>query len=258
MGRGDMTTVQPFRLNPMPILIAVLLFIGISVLSAVMVYIAEHFMRLIERPEMPWIFQGYVELAQLALAYIAIRWLRRTYPGDYGLRWPEGQSYVLTAILWGILFGVLVTLIDYMPQLVAHKVPSQPYPLTSFNITGWLSYQALIAGPADEVLLRGLIVTYLANAMPGQVSFRGYTMNGAGLVVATLYALGHLGNFFLLPFAMAFGQIAYLFVQGVLFAYWYEKSRSLLAPIVGHSLINVIEQSLIFAMVAAWSSPHLV
>ena len=35
-----------------------------------------------------------------------------------------------------------MTLVDYWPQLVAHKPPGQPYPLTSFNITGWLSFKA--------------------------------------------------------------------------------------------------------------------
>ena len=55
---------------------------------------------------------------------------------------------------------------------------------------------------------------------------------------------------------MAFGQVAYMLAQGILFAYWYEKSGSLLAPIIGHSLANMIQQGLIFAMVAAWGSPH--
>ncbi|HTW35256.1 MAG TPA: CPBP family intramembrane glutamic endopeptidase [Rhizomicrobium sp.] len=258
MEQGDTNAAgdAPFALKPLPILIALLLFVGISVVSAVTIYIAEHFMRLIERPEMPWIFDGYVELAQLAFAYLAIRWLRRTHPGDYGLRLPDGDSYVPVAILWAVFFGVLMTLVDYWPQLIAHKPPEQPYPLTSFNITGWLSFQGVIAGPSDEVLLRGLIMTYLMMAMPGRITVRGYAMSGAGVVVAALYALAHLGNFFLLPFGIAFGQVVYMFAQGILFAYWYEKSRSLVAPIIGHSLAGMIQQGLIFAMVAAWSSPH--
>ena len=261
MEHGDMSFAAsadaPFRLKLLPIVYAVLLGIGISVLSAVTVYIAEHFMRLIERPEMPWIFDGYVELAQLAYSYIAIRWLRRHYPGEYGLALPEGNSFVFVAILWALFFGVFMTLVDYWPQLIAHKIPGQPYPLTSFNIIGWLSFEGVIASPSDEVLLRGLIMTYLMMAMPGRITFRGYEMSGAGVVVATLYALAHLGNFFLLPFLMALGQIAYLFAQGILFAYWYEKSGSLLAPIIGHSLSRMIKLGLVFAMVAAWS-PHTI
>jgi hypothetical protein len=242
----------PFALKPWPILIAVLLGLGIIALSAVTVDIAEHFIGLFERPEMPWISEGYVELVQLVYACIAIRWMQRSYPGDYGLKWPEGKSYVLQAVLWGVLFGVIATLADYAPLLIAHRPPSQPYGLVPINIAGWVTFDGLIASSSDETLLRGLIVTYLAMAMPGRVSFLGYTMNGAGVVVAALYALAHAGNFFFAPFAMALAQVVYLFVQGLLLAYWLEKSGSLLAPIVGHGVTNVVERAFLFAMVALW------
>jgi membrane protease YdiL (CAAX protease family) len=261
MEHGDMSFAAsadaPFRLKPLPMLIAVLLGLGIVALSAITIDIAEHFVGLIERPEMRWISDGYVELAQLFYAYIAILWMRRLYPGDYGLKWPEGKSYVLQAVLWGVLFGVVATLSDYAPLLIAHRPPSQPYGLTPINITGWVTFDGLIASSSDEMLLRGLIVTYLTVAMPGRVSFRGYEMNGAGVVVAALYALAHVGNFFFAPFGVALAQVVYLFVQGVLLAYWFEKSGSLLAPIVSRGVTNVIERACLFAMVAAWASPHL-
>jgi hypothetical protein len=246
----------PFALKPVPIGIVVLLALGIIALSAITIDIAEHFVGLLERPEMKWISDGYVELAQLFYAYVAIVWMRRLYPAEYGLKWPEGKSYVLQALLWGLLFGVFATLADYAPLLIAHRPPSQPYGLTPINITGWLTFDGLIASSSDETLLRGLIVTYLTLAMPGRVSFRGYTMNGAGVVVAALYALAHIGNFFFAPFAMALAQIVYLFVQNLLLAYWFEKSGSLLAPVVGRGVTNIVERCFLFAMVAAWSSPH--
>jgi len=246
----------PFALKPLPIAIAVLLGAGIVALSAITVDIAEHFLGLVERPEMPWISEGYVELAQLAYATIAIVWVRRLYPGDYGLQWPAGKSYVFPAVLWGLLFGIVATLADYAPLLIAHRPPSQPYGLNPINITGWATFDGVIASSSDEMLLRGLIVSYLTLAMPGRVSFRGYTMNGAGVVVAALYALAHVGNFFFAPFAMALAQVVYLFVQGLLLAYWLEKSGSLLAPIVGHGVTNLVERACLFAMVAAWAWPH--
>jgi uncharacterized protein len=246
-------TGAPFRLKALPILSVVLMGLGIPVLAAVTIYITEHFVHLVERPDMRWIAEGYVELAQLAYAYIGIRLMRRVYPGDYGLELPERKSYLLQAVFWGLVLGVVATLVDQAPEILAQRPPKQLYPLTSFNLTGWFSFQALIAGPSDEVLLRGLLVTYLAMAMPGRVSFRGIEMNGAGVVVAAFYALAHILNFFFYPFAMTLAQLAYLFVQGVFLAYWFEKSKSLLAPIVGHSVLNVAQQGLIFAMVAAWS-----
>jgi hypothetical protein len=40
------------------------------------------------------------------------------------------------------------------------------------------------------------------------------------------------------------------FVLGVLFAYWFEKSKSLLAPIIGHNAAALTEQALFFVLVA--------
>jgi uncharacterized protein len=249
----DASDDAPFVLKPLPILIAILLGFGVAVLSSFTITFAEHFFRLPERPDMRWIDYSYVEITQLFYALLAINWIKRYYPGDYGLRWPQGNSYVASAILWGFLFGVVRTLADFLPQIIAHMPPSQPYGLGSFNIAGWLSYQGVVEGSSEEILLRGLLVTYLTTTMPGRVSFRGYGMNGAGLIVAALFALTHLYDFFFHPLAIALGQVVCTFVFGVFFAYWYEKSRSLLAPIVGHSLSNVTEQVLIFAMVAAWA-----
>ena len=259
MEQGDTSIAAssdaPFALKPLPILIAILL--GLIALSAITVDAAEHFLHLVDRPTMRWIDEGYVELAQLFYACVAIYFMQRTHPGDYGLKWPPGKSYVLQALLWGLLFGIVATLTDYAPLLIAHRPPSQPYGLSPINITGWLTFDGMISSTSDETLLRGLIVTYLTMAMPGRVTYRGYTMNGAGVVVAALYALAHIGNFFLMPFLMALAQIVYLFAQGVLLAYWFEKSGSLLAPFVGRGVTNVVERICLFAMVAAWSPPHV-
>ncbi len=40
---------------------------------------------------------------------------------------------------------------------------------------------------------------------------------------------------------------------GVLYAYWLEKSKSVLAPIVGHNVSDATEYALLFLMVAFWS-----
>jgi membrane protease YdiL (CAAX protease family) len=244
---------QRFRLEVGPIATALLLGIAILLLSALSVDVVEHFTRLPERPQMPWIREFYEHVAQLAYALAAIAIIGKYRPADHGLHRPQGNSYVGAAIGWGLLFGVLMTFVDYWPQILAHKPPAdKPYPLTVLNIAGWFSFEGVFAGPSEEVLFRGLLVTYLTQAMPGRVSFRGYAMNGAGIVVAVLFALAHFGNFFTEPFLSALGQQFYAVALGVLYAYWFEKSRSLLAPIVGHNVSNVTEYVFIFAMVALW------
>jgi uncharacterized protein len=244
----------PFKLKALPIAQTFLMGLGLLAISGITLELIEHFLHPPERPWMPWITLYYGHIVQLGYALLTIYLLRRTYPGTYGLQWPEGKSYVGWAILWGVAFGLLMTLVDYWPQILTQTPPKDnPYPLTALNIAGWLSFQGLFVGPSEEVLFRGLLVTFLTQRMPGRISYRGYEMNGAGVVVAAMFALAHIPNFFLRPFAMALGQLVYAFALGVLYAYWFEKSRSLLAPIIGHNASDVVEQILIFVMVAAWA-----
>jgi membrane protease YdiL (CAAX protease family) len=88
--------------------------------------------------------------------------------------------------------------------------------------------------------------------MPGKLKLGRYSMNGAGVVVAAIFALAHFGSFFDHPWWMALAQQFYAFALGVLYAYWLEKSKSVLAPIVGHNVSDVTEYALLFLMVAYW------
>lgn len=242
-----------FRLKALPIFYTFLLAVGVLLLSGITVEAVEHVVHLPERPTMPWISYYYGHVAQLAYALLAIAWLRKRHPADYGLHLPRGKSYLGPAIFWGLAFGVLMTLVDYWPQLLTLTRPQdETLALTPLNIGGWLSFEGIFVGPSEEIPFRALLVTYLTCTLPGRVSWRGYSMNGAGIVVAAMFALAHSANFFLRPFAMALGQQIYAFVMGVFYAYWLEKSRSVLAPIIGHNLSDMSEQILVFAMVATF------
>jgi hypothetical protein len=48
------------------------------------------------------------------------------------------------------------------------------------------------------------------------------------------------------------GQQIYAFALGVLYAYWLEKSQSILAPIVGHNVGDVVEYAILFLWVGAF------
>jgi len=43
------------------------------------------------------------------------------------------------------------------------------------------------------------------------------------------------------------------FALGILYAYWREKSGSVLAPIIGHDVSDVVEYALVFLMTWLWS-----
>ncbi|MDE2464941.1 MAG: CPBP family intramembrane metalloprotease [Alphaproteobacteria bacterium] len=102
-------------------------------------------------------------------------------------------------------------------------------------------------GPTEEIPFRALLVTYLAVTMPGKLRLGRFSMNWAGILVAVIFALLHAESFFSGPWSLALAQQVYAFVLGVLYAYWLEKSGSVLAPIVGHNLSDLTETLLVVA-----------
>jgi len=100
------------------------------------------------------------------------------------------------------------------------------------------------------VPFRALLVTYLAATMPGRLHIGRFEMNWAGVIVALIFALLHATNFNLRGWPIALGQQIYAFMLGVLYAYWLEKSRSVVAPIVGHNVSDGVEYAIVFAWVA--------
>jgi membrane protease YdiL (CAAX protease family) len=178
--------------------------------------------------------------------------LKYLVPADYGLHRPREKSYVLPAILWGVFFGVLMTAVDYAPQLIAHARPNAGFPLTPSNVWGWLFFEGVYVGPTEEIPFRALLVTYLATTMPGKLHIGRFNMNWAGVIVALVFALLHATNFSVRAWPEALGQQFYAFALGVLYAYWLEKSKSVVAPIIGHNVGDVVEYIILFVWVGAF------
>lgn len=195
-----------------------------------------------------WLYVQHAGQLVVALALIAL-FKRTIMPADYGLHAPRGRSYVPAALLWGAIFGVVMTLIDYAPQLIAGARPAPGDIPTPGNVAAGLLFQGVWVGPTEEIPFRALLVTYLAAAMPGQVRLGRFRMEWAGVIVALLFALLHAGGFFSHDWPEALGQQVYAFILGVLYAYWLEKSRSVLAPAIGHNASDVTE----YLIVLLWA-----
>jgi uncharacterized protein len=199
----------------------------------------------------PWIALFASHFTQLCIALAAIAWVGRMRFRDYGFRRPEGKSYVGAAVAYGVLFGLIMTVVDYLPQILAQTAP-QDMPLTKVSLAGWLSFEGLFVGISEEVPFRGLLQTFLMKRTTGRVRFWKYEMHVAGILLAFLFALAHLSSFWQEPFWSALGQQGYAFALGILYAYWFEKSGSLLASIVGHNVGDFVEYCLLFLMAARW------
>ena len=250
------TQAEPrFRLKPIPILVTAALGFAVPYAAAYLAYFSSKFFGT-PSPHgavLPWLYMQHAFQFLVALAIIAVLkfWL---VPADYGLHWPRGKTYVWPAVLWGIFFGVLMTVVDYAPQLLTHTRPDPGFPLTPGNIWGWTFFEGVYVGPTEEIPFRALLVTYLAATMPGKLHIGRLNMNWAGIIVALIFALLHANNFDTRHWPEALGQQFYAFALGVLYAYWLEKSRSVVAPIVGHNVGDVVEYLILFAWLGVYSN----
>jgi len=202
-------------------------------------------------PTLPWLYSQH--FFQTLLALIAIFAIKRVMPFDAGLRWPPAKTYIWPAVLWGAFFGVLMTVVDYAPDLLARRPMDLGFPITRENIIGWTFFEGVYVGPTEEILFRSLLVGYLLAAMPARLRLGRFEMGWAGVIVAAVFAFAHIASFFTRPSFAAAGQQLYAFALGVLYAYWFEKSRSVVAPIIGHNVGDVVEYAICFALIAMWS-----
>jgi hypothetical protein len=242
---------QGLRLKAVPLLVTVAICFGLPYFAAACAVLTSGVIHMgaPDGPVLHWLYLHH--FFQLLLALIGIAIVKRFVPADYGLHWPPGKTYIGAAVLWGVFFGVLMPLVDYAPQLLAHQRPVLDYELTAPNVWGWLIFEGVYVGPTEEIPFRALAVTYLAATMPGRLRMGRFEMNWAGVIVALVFALLHASNFFHRPWPLALGQQLYAFALGVLYAYWLEKSRSVVAPIVGHNVGDVVEYALLFVWVAS-------
>jgi len=241
-----------FRLKIVPIVVVALLGCGVPYVAAYCAFFSSKIFHTASPhgPTLPWLYMQHA--FQLLVALIVIAALKFLVPADYGLHRPRGKTFVLPAILWGVFFGVLMTFVDYAPQLIAHTRPDAGFPLTPSNVWGWLFFEGVYVGPTEEIPFRALLVTYLAATMPGKLHIGRFNMNWAGIIVAVVFALLHATNFSLRAWPEALGQQFYAFALGVLYAYWLEKSKSVVAPIIGHNVGDVVEYIILFVWVGAF------
>jgi uncharacterized protein len=245
---ASLFSVSALRLGLRPILAT----IGFGVLIVVpggylVVVLTEH----MTKTETVWLLMAN-HVVMLLTALVLIAWFSKRNFSEYGLEWPKFEHYVRPALLWGAGFGLIMTVVDHFPEILRHIPPADNLSLMPRSIGPWLVFEWIFVGPTEEIPFRGLLLTFLTERSSGRIRFWNYEMHVAGVILALLFALAHLTSFWGENFWIALGQQIYAFALGMLYAYWREKSGSLLAPAVGHNVGDGVEYVLTVLMTWAW------
>lgn len=111
------------------------------------------------------------------------------------------------------------------------------------NIAGYLGFQLFFSGPSEEIIFRAFSITVFANLVSkkrinNKISY-------ANLFAAIVFGLAHLAISFS-PFKISFSlpQIIISIILGYFDGDCYEKSGSVIYPMIMHSYSNVLMVSL--------------
>lgn len=243
-------TSRPVR--SVPILAAIGILLSALIVDGAIIVVAVHFMGNATFASTPWkaLYFGHTGMLLVALLWIGFLggWRFR----EFGFKAPADNKYVWIAAVFGVCFALIMTAADYANNIAMHTPPDH-FSLSITNVIGLLSFEGFYAGTVEEILFRGLLVTFLTQRMSGRIRLGGFSLHIAGVIVAVLFCLSHVTSFWTESFSAAAGQQVYAFVWGIIYAHWLEKFGSLLPSIIGHNLGNLIEDVLAFAMVWHWS-----
>lgn len=144
----------------------------------------------------------------------------------------DNKGIKLTVIFCSLI--IVYYLIIYIIGGITHTINVYDYELNKTNIIGTLGFQLLLSGPSEELLFRALPIALYIHFMKSDSKSNYVT---AIILSAFLFALAHI-NFreFIIPWI----QVCYAFVYGLAYGYVFIKSKSVIYPMIMHSMSNVI------------------
>ncbi len=241
-----MATRELLKSKVAPIGLVLVLIIAIAIVSELFAHFATKSLAEDTLATYPWIYLYCHHFMQMVAAIVIMLFLGGGLR-KYGLNISSGNLYLKPAVLIGVLFGVIMTLVDHGPAVVTGQEITG-YVLDRTNVVGWLSFEWLFAGTSEEIFVRGLLMTYLMSKFSGHVRIIQWDVHVAGVIIAVLFALMHISSFWSGNLIYAIGQQIYAFILGLCYAYFYEKSASLVAPIIAHNISNGVEFLLLFLL----------
>ncbi|POZ89764.1 hypothetical protein CN13_02310 [Petrotoga sp. HKA.pet.4.5] len=186
-----------------------------------------------------WISIHHIVQALLALVLIII--MSKTYNIDFGLKVGDkrtGLKYVKIFTLAMLAYIAIISAIRYL----SGQISQYDYPLTCTNVLGYLSFQLFLSGPSEEILFRALPISIITCLIPSEkgIKISKLHISWANLISAIFFALAHI-KWTVNPFSvsMNYFQLLFSLVLGTMYGIVYQRSKSVIYPMMMHSLSNV-------------------
>lgn len=138
-----------------------------------------------------------------------------------------------------MFFFMIYTVGAFLSMILLGGFQPFQYSLTGLNITGYLGFQLLLSGPSEELIFRAFAITVFSLLITSKRISKHISY--ANLFAAIIFGLAHVYISFS-PFDLSFTvfQVVYAMVLGYFYGDCYEKSKSVIYPMIMHSFTNVV------------------
>jgi membrane protease YdiL (CAAX protease family) len=175
-----------------------------------------------------WLLQTVHQLAALALTLLLMRAVSRRPWAEWGLNLRKAGE----GLFWTVVFAIVISGPAY---LLMKAEPAPTAALGTGAVVAILLTHFLVIGTTQEVLFRGFVMGFLENRWP-EVHRRGrWEIPLRGVLAAVIFSLAHVKPY--PPFVWP-AQLAFALGYGLMYAFIYHRTKSLLGPALAHGYSN--------------------
>ena len=178
-------------------------------------------------------------IVQMTLGLVLIAILNKTLKIDFYLKLGDTKRGKKCLVVFTAAWA-LISIVVHILLYAANQLPAYDFPLNGRNIIGTLGFQLLLTGTAEEIVYRALPVTILVHSFGKSISiYKDITLEV--VLAAVLFSFAH-AKLTLIPFDMEINyySLLYSFMMGMIQGIVYQKTRSLVYPMLMHSFSNVL------------------
>lgn len=176
---------------------------------------------------------------QMIIALVLIAVLGKLLKVNFYFQLGNVKRGIKYLVIFTAAFAV-ISIVVHILMYVNNQLPSYAFPLDRRNILGTLGFQLFLSGPSEEVVYRALPITILIYAFGKSIPIKN-NITLEVILAAVLFAFAHT-NWSLSPFVFEvdYFRVFYAFVLGTIQGVVYQRSESILYPMLMHSFSNVL------------------
>jgi membrane protease YdiL (CAAX protease family) len=152
-----------------------------------------------------------------------------------GRRFPVGTLSRRELLPWSVLW-LLAVVVNALQAFSSppHAIQLAAPPLLAAELV----FLALVVGPTEELLFRGLVQTGINGSVSRELQLLGWRLRLGTVLAALVFGLWHLVNLTFQPLGPTVEQVLIAIVIGLVVGVVYDRTRNLVGAAVLHGLLD--------------------